>query len=79
MKNVLLTLLCAFGILTASAQNFDYLTFRTNTGTEYSVPWHGRKVVINGDKLQVISTSQELTCAHDEVVCFFFVTEMTVI
>ena len=79
MKNVLLTLLCAFGILTASAQNFDYLTFRTNAGMEYSLPVDGLKIVINGDKLQVSSTAQDLTFAIDELGCFFFATEPTAI
>ena len=63
MKHVLLTLLCAFGTLAASAQNFDYLTFRTNAGTEYSVPVDGLKIVINGDKLQVSRTAENLNFA----------------
>ena len=79
MKHVLLTLLCAFGTLAASAQNFDYLTFRTNAGTEYSVPVDGLKIVINGDKLQVSSTAENLNFAIDELGCFFFATEPTAI
>ena len=79
MKHVLLTLLCAFGTLAASAQNFDYLTFRTNAGTEYSVPVDGLKIVINGDQLQVRSTAENLNFAFDELGCFFFATEPTAI
>ena len=79
MKHVLLTLLCAFGTLAASAQNFDYLTFRTNAGTEYSVPVDGLKIVINGDKLQVSSTAQDMAFAIDELGSFFFATEPTAI
>lgn len=79
MKHVLLTLLCAFGTLAASAQNFDYLTFRTNAGTEYSVPVDGLKIVINGDQLQVSSTAENLNFAIDELGCFFFATEPTAI
>lgn len=79
MKHVLLTLLCAFGTLAASAQNFDYLTFRTNAGTEYSVPVNGLKIVINGDQLQVSSTAENLNFAIDELGCFFFATEPTAI
>ena len=79
MKHVLLTLLCAFGTLAASAQNFDYLTFRTNAGMEYSVPVDGLKIVINGDQLQVSSTAENLNFAIDELGCFFFATEPTAI
>ena len=79
MKHVLLTLLCAFGTLAASAQNFDYLTFRTNAGTEYSVPVDGLKIVINGAQLQVSSTAENLNFAIDELGCFFFATEPTAI
>ena len=79
MKNILLTILCAFGTLAASAQNFDYLTFRTNAGTEYSVPVDGLKIVINGDQLQVSSTAGNLNFAFDELGSFFFTTEPTAI
>ena len=77
MKNILLTILCAFGTLATSAQNFDYLTFRTNAGTEYSVPVDGLKIVINGDQLQVSSTAENLNFAFDELGSFFFTTEPT--
>ena len=79
MKNILLTILCAFGTLAASAQNFDYLTFRTNAGTEYSLPVDGLKIVFNGDKLQVSSTAENLNFAFDELGSFFFTTEPTAI
>ena len=79
MKNILLTILCAFGTLAASAQNFDYLTFRTNAGTEYSVPVDGLKIVINGDQLQVSSTAENLNFSFDELGSFFFTTEPTAI
>ena len=79
MKNILLTILCAFGTLAASAQNFDYLTFRTNAGTEYSVPVDGLKIVINGDQLQVSSKAEDLAFAFDELGSFFFTTEPTAI
>ena len=79
MKNILLTILCAFGTLAASAQNFDYLTFRTNAGTEYSLPVDGLKIVINGDQLQVSSTAENLNFAFDELGSFFFTTEPTAI
>ena len=79
MKNILLTILCAFGTLATSAQNFDYLTFRTNAGTEYSVPVDGLKIVINGDQLQVSSTAEDLAFAFDELGSFFFTTEPTAI
>ena len=79
MKNILLTLLCALGTLAASAQNFDYLTFRTNAGTEYSVPVDGLKITISGDKLRVSSTAQDLAFAIDELGCFFFAAEPTAI
>ena len=79
MKNILLTILCAFGTLATSAQNFDYLTFRTNAGTEYSLPVDGLKIVINGDQLQVSSTAEDLAFAFDELGSFFFTTEPTAI
>ena len=79
MKNILLTILCALGTLAASAQNFDYLTFRTNAGTEYSVPVDGLKITISGDKLQVSSTTKNLDFAINDLGCFFFAAEPTAI
>ena len=77
MKKILLTLVMGIGLLTASAQSLDYLTFRTANGAEKSLPIEGMKITIENGTLKVSTPTGVTNFSIADLSCFFFAAQPT--
>lgn len=79
MKKLLLSMLCAFMGITASAQSLDYIVLQTADGNKVSLPANGLKITFPNQTLHATSGSRVVDFQLTDMVKMFFSSTPTAI
>ncbi len=72
MKHIFSLLLAGMSALSASAQSYDYFTFKTTDGSETSVGAENLKITFQNNKLVATNGSESYEAALTDMTSMFF-------